>query len=106
MSGKVVSAPVARNGQPVKPAADVSLDRGFRRFSRVGGAAVAAIGMLVLVGWAFGVDALRGPIPGLISMKANTALGFALTGAALWILHGEIGRRRRWVARIAISLAS
>lgn len=82
---KPLSAPVAVDGGPVRPAAEVSLDRTPRRFSRASWAVVTAVGLLVLAGWAFGMDALRGPIPGLITMKANTALGLSLMGGVLYV---------------------
>lgn len=105
MSRKSLSVPVGGNGQPLRATAELSLAGTFSRFSRAGGAAVAGIGLLVLAGWAFGIDALRGPIPGLITMKANTALGFLLMGLALWNLHRECGARSRWAGRVGISVA-
>ena len=73
------------------------------RFVRVTAACAgltAAIGLLVLAGWAADVAALRGPVPGAIEMKANTALGFVLAGAALWLLaRGPAEGLRRGVGR-------
>ena len=44
--------------------------------------AISAGGM-VLVGWAFNLTALKSILPGWVSVKPNTALGFMLTGLAL-----------------------
>lgn len=64
-------------------------------------AAVAAVGLLVLAGWVADVAALRGPVPGAIEMKANTALGFVLAGAALWLLAcGPAEGLRRSAGRV------
>ena len=59
------------------------------------GSAVASVvsmlvGLLVLVGgWGFDLEAIKAVVPGLATMKANTALAFALGGAALWALRDE-----------------
>jgi len=43
-------------------------------------------GTLVLLGWALNIQLLKSVLPGLVSMKANTAIGFVLLGCSL-ILH-------------------
>ena len=45
--------------------------------------ALVLLGVVVLSGWAFDVQALRNLYPGFPSMKANTALCFVLVGVAL-----------------------
>ena len=44
---------------------------------------VVALGFSVLLGWALDITALKTVLPGLVSMKPNTALGFVLAGASL-----------------------
>jgi PAS domain S-box-containing protein len=53
------------------------------RVPMLAGATAAAVGLLVLVGWTFGLGAFTSVVPGLATMKANTALCFLLAGAAL-----------------------
>ena len=48
------------------------------------GSAAAVLGVLVLIGgWALAVGALKSVLPGLTTMKPNTALGIAALGAGL-----------------------
>lgn len=55
-----------------------------RRTMTVAASLLLAVGLTVLVvGWWLGVDIVTRLAPGLVSMKANTAVGFALCGIAL-----------------------
>ncbi len=59
------------------------------------------VGMAVLSGWAFEVQFLKTVIPGFVAMKANTALGFILSGASLMLLAPQLAPPgRRWLARL------
>src|SRR5690349_8920392 len=44
---------------------------------------VGTIACIVLAGWIFGIPALTSIVPGLVSMKTNTALAFVMLSAAL-----------------------
>ena len=60
------------------------------------GLGVAGVGFLVLVGgWIVGIQELRGVLPGFATMKANTALGFLLSGLAILVISkpGVAGRK-------------
>jgi PAS domain S-box-containing protein len=51
---------------------------------RAAGLFCLALGGVVLGGWWLDIDALKRILPGLASMKFNTAAGFVLGGGALW----------------------
>jgi PAS domain S-box-containing protein len=74
-----------------------------------GGAALLAVlvgGAILIGGWALGVRWLTGLLPGLSTMKANTALGLVLCGGALWSARPTSGSPRvRRGAVVAASLA-
>lgn len=61
--------------------------------SQVIGILSLIVGVVVLGGWAFDVALLKSVVPGLATMKANTALSFAFAGASLWCARS--GRARR-----------
>lgn len=53
------------------------------RWMRATGAVAIATGMLVIAGWIFDLTLLKSVLPGLVTMKFNTAVAFTLVGAAL-----------------------
>lgn len=72
----------------------------------MGGALLCAgvavlLGLAVLAGWRWDITWLKSLLPGLISMKPNTALAFVLAGLGLWARCGaDAERSRRWLARL------
>jgi PAS domain S-box-containing protein len=58
-------------------------------------------GVLVLCGWVFHVPVMTSVLPGLVTMKANTAVGFVLAGMALFALVTErLGTAQKPTVRV------
>jgi diguanylate cyclase (GGDEF)-like protein len=73
-------------------------------FALITGVAVFSSSIAVLIlGWGFGVAALRGPMSDFSTMKANTALGMGALGLALGVsqLGGSIARLGPLLAAMA-----
>ena len=75
------------------------------RVARVAGGCVVAVGLLVLAGWLFDFPLLKGPLPGLVQMKANSAVGFLATGVALLLTISQPSAGGRRAARLLAGLA-
>jgi len=58
----------------------------FRTISKIAGAITVFAGVIVLFGWIMDITALKSVFSGLVSMKANTALAFVLSGLSLWLM--------------------
>jgi diguanylate cyclase (GGDEF)-like protein/PAS domain S-box-containing protein len=65
--------------------------------------AVSLTGLAVLTGWMFDIATLKSIVPGLATMKANSALGFLLAGGSLWFsrpqAQGRADPSTAWIAR-------
>ena len=59
------------------------LFRNLCLYCQVTAIGVTALGCLVLYGWAFHIEALKSILPGLVTMKVNTALGLIFSAASL-----------------------
>ncbi|PIT88706.1 MAG: hypothetical protein COU29_00445 [Candidatus Magasanikbacteria bacterium CG10_big_fil_rev_8_21_14_0_10_36_32] len=65
------------------------------------GIVVLTIGGVVLVGWIFDIQILKSVLPGLVAMKANTAVCFVLSGFTLILLQEKrIGTVQRIIGGI------
>jgi diguanylate cyclase (GGDEF)-like protein/PAS domain S-box-containing protein len=86
-----------------------------RRIAFASAVVVALVGSIGFAGWAFNIAAFRSVVPGLATMKANTAITLFLIGFSLFLLCREpisswklsLGRAAAWAAMAiaAISLA-
>ena len=73
------------------------------RLAQVMGVLTVLLGLSVLAGWALHIETLKTVLPNYVSMKANTALCFILSGTAL--LLGYLTRPQAWKKSCMILLA-
>ncbi len=77
----------------------VNLTASLQAFSWQACVATIGIGAVAIAGWMFDIAALKSVLPGLVTMKANTAACFILGGTALglWLRHPNDRSKRVWV---------
>jgi PAS domain S-box-containing protein len=75
------------------------------RTARGAGSCAVALGLLVLAGWVLAASFLKGQFPGLVQMKANTAIGLLGLGIAVLLTTSRPSPTRRRAARLLASLA-
>ena len=83
------------------------LNYSLKFFSQVASAIVILIGCLVLVGWMYNITIFKSVLPGLVNMKANTALNFILAGVSLWISQPKQANKsgiRRYMLQACVSI--
>jgi signal transduction histidine kinase len=69
----------------------------YQLISKVASIAVIFVGGVVIVGWISDIPCLKSIHPSLVTMKANTAVGFILIGLSLWLLQMK---QVNWIGRI------
>ena len=82
--------PVAAS--PVAPPAPSV--RQWSSFVSLGAALSAGVGLVCLAGWVFDIPVLKSGLPGLVQIKANTAVCLILLGIALWLRKSETKQTR------------
>jgi signal transduction histidine kinase/ActR/RegA family two-component response regulator len=78
--------------------------RVYRNIARVGSVILLLLGVLVLLGWFWNVGLLTTVLPGRITMKPNTAIGFLFLGIALFLLtrNSKARSNQLWCAGSAL----
>src|SRR5215471_10714491 len=71
------------------------LDDLARQLQRAAGTLAMVIGIVVLLGWMLGIEAVKRVDEGMTAMQPNTAVGLILLGAALRALELVETERRR-----------
>jgi PAS domain S-box-containing protein len=71
------------------------LEERFARGAKFAGTLAVLIGAVGLAGWTFDVEALKSVLPGLVTMKANTAFGLLFAGLSLRLQSLPRGSQRR-----------
>ena len=81
-----------------RPDIDPALAERLATTSWAAGLGAAALGVVVMLAWALGLDAPTRISADWASMKPNTALAVALAGTALWLARGSrpSAQRDRW----------
>lgn len=65
------------------------MNKKYSLISKILAISVSSLGVMVFMGWLFDISILKSVVPGVVSMKVNTALYFILSGFTLWILNEE-----------------
>jgi hypothetical protein len=88
---------------------DADIARRLRSLVAVCSLFSIAVGLMGLAGWALQNQTMRRVLPGLATMKANTAVCFVLIGLSLWWLGARDKRSSpiaNWIAKAAAALVS
>jgi two-component system sensor histidine kinase/response regulator len=72
----------------------------LRKVTRGSGIAVIAVGIIVLISYALGEQAVIGVLPGWVAMRANTAVCFILSGICLLLLKPNVPHPGRQVVTL------
>lgn len=83
--------------------------RNYRLFTLASASISAGASLMVLTGWWLHIPAFTSIVPGLVTMKPNTAFCFLLISVALLLLRTPMDsmsqKARLWAARVCSSIA-
>ncbi len=71
--------------------------------SRVASILVFLIGSLAMIGWLSDIQILKSLHPDFVSMKANTAIAFLLSGLAMYLLTDQKKRKKHLLASLLLT---
>ncbi|MBI4850508.1 MAG: PAS domain-containing protein [Acidobacteria bacterium] len=74
-----------------------------RLFTKIAAVLAILVSSFVMAGWIFDIDILKSVVPGLVSMKVNTAICFSLVGTSLY-LEQERFRNNKYISHISLLL--
>ncbi|MFB3895169.1 MAG: ATP-binding protein [bacterium] len=69
------------------------MQRNSQHITSISSVIVILIGCMVLIGWVFNIGLLKSILPNLVSMKANTAICFILSGISLLLSIPENAKK-------------
>jgi signal transduction histidine kinase len=80
---------------------DTQFVKSLKTFSKISGLFTIIVGLVVIAGWTFNISTLKSVLPSELSMKANAALLFILSGISFIILlFNNIGKLTRRIGQI------
>jgi PAS domain S-box-containing protein len=81
--------PIATSaGKPAIAASNPDIVQRLSRFVAFAALLSIGVGLAGLIGWTFGISAMKSVIPGQVIIKPNAAVALALSGFSLWLLRG------------------
>ncbi len=90
---------------PVRRAPNETYGLWLAWFAKAGALLVVSVGTTVAFGWICNIGILKSLLPGLVTMKINTACGFIVAGISLWLLQSWAANYGRlvWAGRLPCS---